>query len=180
MNYVSIAVKLLCTIIVLTACGSPSPPLTATLLPTATPNPTATWTATATLMPTLTPTIKPTATPTVIPITPSVTPIAKGAYDGTWTGTTSQGKPLRLKIENNTINLFAIEFDPKVCGASSYGNLEPQPLKDNSFEKVIKFGVTPWFIIRGMIDAQGKMSGTLTTEKTLLCEPTQLDWTAAR
>lgn len=61
-----------------------------------------------------------------------------------------------------------------------FANLEEQTLKDNTFEKIIKFGITPWFVIRGTIDIQGKMSGTLVAEKNTMCDLTRLEWTTAR
>ena len=173
----------LAAIFLLTACGSVTPMPTATPLPSPTivPSPTVTPSPMASLVPTLTSTPMPTRTPspTAIPATPSAT-VAKGVYDGTWQGTTSQGKAIKFKIENDTVTLFAIEFEPKVCGVSVYTSLEAQALKGNTFDKVIKFGVTTWFVVSGTIDAQGKMLGTLVAEKTLLCEPTQLEWNAMR
>lgn len=185
----------LSTILFLSACSSimptptvtPLPSTTATpspaitLTPTTVPSPTVTPSPTPFLVPTLTLTPAPTQTssPTATPTTPSAI-VAKGIYDGTWQGTTSQGKAIKFKIENDTITLFAIEFEPKVCGVSVYTNLEAQALKGNTFDKVIKFGVTTWFVVSGTIDAQGKMLGTLVAEKTLLCEPTRLEWSTTR
>lgn len=166
--------------ITLTPTAVPSP--TITLTPTTVHSPTVTPSSMASLVPILTSTPMPTRTssPTATPTTPSATPAVKGIYDGNWNGTTSQGKTIKFKIENDTITLFAIEFEPKVCGVSAFTNLEAQTLKGNTFDKVIKFGVTTWFVVSGVIDAQGKMSGTLIAEKTLLCEPTRLEWSATR
>jgi hypothetical protein len=176
----------LCVSILITACGSvvptptsaPSPTLTP--LPTATPNPTATSTTTPTMTPTVTLTPTQTSTPTAIPVTPSATPLAKGVFDGTWKGTTSQGKVIAFVIKKDTITFFSVDFDPKVCSMAVLANLEEQALKDNTFEKVIKFGVSTLFVINGAIDAQGKMTGTLEAQKNNLCEPTKLEWTATR
>jgi hypothetical protein len=101
-------------------------------------------------------------------------------YDGEWVGTTEQEKPIQFSIKDNTITNFQVEFDPPVCSSYMQISNETQALTGNQFELEIMFGATRLFLVRGTINAQDEMSGTLTAEESILCEAINLQWSASR
>lgn len=156
-----------------------------TILPTSTPTPIPSALPTRTPTPTFVPTITQTPPPTKATPSPTRKPLptattAANNYDGEWVGTTSQGKLIKLTIANNTITSFLIEFDPPVCSSTLQAVYEPHPLRTNSFEISVMFGATRFFVVNGIIDAQGQMGGTLKAEQNSLCEAIILEWSAKR
>ena len=120
------------------------------------------------------------AEPTSVPATPEAKPVGEGGYDGTWAGKTSQGQEITLKIRDNAIVEFSVQFDPAVCGSGMMSDFESTPLTENTFEKAFTIGATRLLLVTGSVDASGTMTGAITADKTMLCEPTTLQWSATR
>jgi len=76
--------------------------------------------------------------------------------------------------------MLAIHFSPPVCGMTDYIDYTPVALTGNAFVYKAQFGASTLFTISGGIDYQGDMIGTLTAETSLLCEATNLTWSARR